>query len=240
MLGDTKTRAVIHSSVVLPPDTSVKAVDITAYSHKLTANALANILEHNRKAISFKTATLIDISCKHQNYADILIQYFSKLRIVTNKSSIYRHYKDAKLYECGAAISISSRLTRQSEDNALFVSPDGIILPGMNHQMIPIITSSPISADVTAPVYHSFRAQTPQQYFDIIFQNMYLKNYDDQTDNSDEFKRHLLFLHCYQAALYEYCGIRTLGIAKPSLCILNNEVKTIEEIKVNIFSIDKN
>ncbi len=185
----------------------------------MTINALDDILDYNKSKIKNKTVTLIDIFCRYQDYADVLVKYFGCVRIITNKIDLYKTYKSVKLYECGATIMLSSSLSNSSgSNNILFVSPDGIIFSSMANQNIPIISAKCVDVDINAPIYHSFRADTPSEY--VI----------DITNGISQ--------HIYQAALYEYCGLRCFSKNIPIYGYLNKDTIKLEDIKINIFPID--
>lgn len=233
ILGDTKTRTILADDVQIPSNIGISTVDYTSYSHFITINALEEILCFNQEYIRNKSATLIDIGARHQNYADVLVRYFGVVRIITNKLELYKHYKNARLYEMGATVLVSDKLINTSSDNALFVSPDGIALPTMIGQLIPTISSKPVAAETLSPIYHSFRAKTPKEYlFTIENTKAFAISKASTVELSD------LFYHSYQAALYEYCGIRLLSRMNSEYGYLYLTPKTMEEIKFNIFAID--
>jgi len=233
VLGDTKTRTILFDDVQVPSNIGVTTVDYTSYSHLITINAVEEILCFNQEYIRNKSATLVDIGARHQNYADVLVRYFGVVRIITNKLELYKHYKNARLYEMGATVLVSNKLVNTASDNTLFVSPDGIVLPSMIGQSIPTLSSLPIKAETLSPIYHSFRAKTPKEYL-LAIENT--KTFT--TGKTSTLELSDSFYHSYQAALYEYCGLRLLSRMNSEYGYLNSNKKTLEEIKFNIFTID--
>lgn len=222
LLGDLRTRVLFGDGIEEPSNRCVKKASCERYNHKLALNALKKILSHNSEYLHDKSAVLLDIHCKFQAYADVLIEHFKQVTIITSKVAFYRNYSDSKLFECGATISIDTKLSKLPCDTALCVSPSGIILPCFEQPNIPIISAIPVHEKVNAPVYHSF--------------------YENCGDDCG-----LEWLHCdgdskfneaALGALYEYCGMRTLGKSADG-GYLQGEKMSIEQIKVNIFSLDK-
>ncbi|WMJ23565.1 hypothetical protein RBG61_02510 [Paludicola sp. MB14-C6] len=238
LLGATKERVIVTNEITLPSTTAIKQLDIINYSHVTTMNALQEILSYNQKYIKNKTVTLIDINCHYQNYANILVGFFGVVRIITKKMQLYEDYKNTMYYECGANILVSNKIFPSASDNVLFVSPDGIILSNMINQTIPIIIPKKLGFDAHSYIYHSFRAETPNEYLEAIPHDL-LKLDSIQID-SEEKENPQMFLHSYQAAIYQYCGIKALGSLKPIYCYKNNNKIMMDTIKNNIFAIDIN
>lgn len=220
ILGDTKTRTIFADTIYPPCNNNLSVVDDTSYSHLITLNALTEILDYHKEYLENKTVILVDVFCKYQDYADVLLKYFSTLKIVTNKVSLYNDYKDNKFYECGAVIIISSSMVKLTHSTVLFVSPDGIIFPCMTNQHIPIITIKPLIRQIDSPVYHSFESEISDELLKIIPLGV--------------------STHFFQAALYEYCGMRSLSNSKIKFGFFNNYKKSIKEIQINILPIDMN
>lgn len=220
ILGDTKSRIIFGNDIVPPIDSDLKTVDDTAYSHVITINALKGILEYHKNYVAKKTVILVDTFCKHQDYASVLVDYFGTVKIVTNKISLYQNFKDTKLYEDGAIVTISSSMDKITSETVLFVSPDGIVFPSMTNQHIPILSLKKLSDLVLSPVYHSFESEISDEVAHLM---------------PDGISSHL-----FQAALYEYCGMRHLSKNVPAFGYLNDAKTSYEKMKISIFPIDMN
>lgn len=219
MLGDTRSRVILSDGIKIPHTACVKKATCDRYIHKLTAAALEEILHCNAKFVKDKLCTLIDIQCKHQNYADILVKYFNRVKIITNKVEFYNNYRDAKLYECGAAVTITTECLHYNDDSSLFVSPEGIILPLMENIAAPIIAAGRLDYAVKAPVYHSFYER------DIPALSTHFS--EDALANHE-------FVSDIAGALYEFCGVRSIGTSA-NMAYFNDDLQTIDYIKTNIF-----
>lgn len=223
-LGDLKSRVILGEEIKLPKSSSIKLTCCERYAHKLTMHALDEILASNAAFVKDKQATIIDIQCKYQGYSDILVRYFNRVKIITNKIDFYNNYSDSKLYECGATVTITNECTRIDPENILFVSPTGIILPTMENSDMPVISAHNVEFKMKAPVYHSFYEKPPTVLADLLSEH--------EIENIE-------LSHKIAGALYEFCGIRSLG-TRVDTGFVNEERSEFENIKVNIFSIDKN
>lgn len=206
LLGDT--RLILSDDIFSLSDKQFNFVDDYVYSNKLFQNGLEYLLKESSPINKSKSVTLIDIQSKFQDIADILIKYFNVLRIVTNKTELYQNYVDTKLYDCGATVIIENTV-KTMECTAMYVSPDGIIFEQMNNSIVPILSISNIN-NIDAPIIHSFRAKTPLKYVEIMPKGI------------NE--------HLFQAAIYNYCGIRKLSSLYPSKVNVNFEKKDIKQI----------
>lgn len=176
---------------------------------RLLLNGLA---EHFRK----KTAALIDIKGRYQKLADCLTEHFSSVRIITACPELYQYYVDEKLYECGAALSVSDRFSLKG-DIACCFSPDGIVCNEMYNNKIRVFL--PRKSDFSGKyAVHSFKAELPQGL---------LKQVDNDTDE-----------HLFACALYKYCGLRIPELLLPTRVMIDNEDTTIDKAKINLFSLD--
>lgn len=230
LLGETKERVVVTDEIEIPHSCFVKPIDNTSYSHLVTMEALKEILSFHRDYIKNKTATLIDVNCRYQDYANILVNFFGTLRVVTNKLEFYEDYKQVMYYECGATILVSRKMFPTVKDNVLFVSPDGIILSNMTNQPVPIIIPKEVNVDAQAPIYHSFRAEPPKEYIEAIPDDL-LKIECIRQDSEEKIE---YFFHNFQSAIHQYCGLRSLEKIKPSYGYRNQNKMTFETIKNSI------
>lgn len=219
-LGDLKTRVILAQDIPEPTNTAIRQSSCERYTHKLTANSLDAILNANHAYTSTQQATLIDLQCRHQCYADVLVNHFARVRIVTMKPEFYQNYSDAKLYECGAAITIQSTTRTQSDDTVLYVTPTGIVLPQMESSTAPIISAHDVGHRLVAPIYHSFYEQTSLP----------------ETLVSEDIAEDPALMRRLLGALYEFCGLRTLGTT-PVGGFCDGTELTLEQIKVNIFAL---
>lgn len=219
-LGNSCGRIVLGEGIILPTDTGILSVDDTRLSVALACNGLRELLSERRGNTAGKTAVLIDLNCKHQAFADILVSHYQTVRIVTRRVEWYQNYADRKFYECGAAVLVSSTLA--AGEAALYVTPDGVILPGMECAKVPVFMSKPPQAPLSDVklLVHSFRAPLPQEYLCV-----FPKGVPE---------------HDFEAALYEYCGQGSLGTLQPSTAIANGIAESMNELKTNLFSLDKN
>ncbi len=202
------SRVILSKPLLLFADKQFHFVDEAVYSFKLMQNGVKYLLD---KSISIKkhmSVTLIDIQCRYQGLADILLKHFNTLRIVTNRKELYQNYVDTKLYDCGATVIIEENV-KSLHNTAVFVSPDGILFDNMNNSAVPVISVSNIP-DSNALIIHSFRAKTPSKYLDIM-----------PTEICE---------HSYQAALYNYCGIRNLSALYPVNVTVHGIQSSIDEI----------
>ncbi|MEG0691678.1 MAG: hypothetical protein RR444_01190 [Oscillospiraceae bacterium] len=189
-------------------DKQFNLVDESLYSSKLMQNGVEYLLSNCTSIKKHMSVTLIDIQCRYQGLADILIRHFNTLRIVTNRKQLYQNYVDTKLYDCGATVIVESSVKLLNQ-TALYVSPDGILFDKMNHSPVPVISVSNIP-NANTMVIHSFRARTPSKYHEIM------------PDGICE--------HTYQAALYNYCGIRNLAALYPVNAMINSTDASMDEI----------
>lgn len=187
-------------------DNQFNLIDDTAYSLKLLQNGVKLLLSEGRLQVSHKTAVLIDLKCKYQELADILLNHFGTLKIVTSRKDFYKNYVDAKLYECGAAVIIQENLDKLDR-SSLYVSPSGILLSQINAYGIWVISMRPINL-AKSSIIHSFRATTPAEYREIMPEDL------------DE--------HLYQAGIYSYCGKRGLSELYPTTMMVNGTVQEID------------
>lgn len=218
LLGDTKKRVVLPSTIERPLTSSIQLVDDVGYAHVMTRQALHLIFEEHYDYLRKQAVCLIDIFCRHQSYADILTDYFSVVYVVTNREKLYLNYQQAKFYEKGASVFIVNTLKNNNLEVPIFVSPDGIIFPEMEETSVPVITAKPINHMEHISVYHSFCSEIPDEYEKIC---------------PDGISPRL-----FQAALYEYCGLRHLSMLSPAFGMKNTQRKSMKEIIFNIFSID--
>lgn len=183
-------------------------VDEAVYSFKLMQNGVEYLLDKTDPVQRQGSVTLIDIQCRYQSLADILLRHFNTLRIVTNRKELYQNYVDTKLYDCGATVTIDSSI-KSLHNTVLFVSPDGILFDKMNQSSAAIISVKNIE-NAKGVVLHSFRAKTPSKYLELLPAG--------------------ICEHSYQAALYHYCGIRNLSALYPTDLTVNSIEKAIDEI----------
>ena len=224
MLGDLKSRVILCDNIEIPFDVPIKTIMCDRYANKLAMNSLEKILEYNKEHIKNLSSVLIDIQCKYQGYADILLRYFGKVRIVTNKTEFYENYRDEKLYESGATVTITNVYKKLDIDNNLYVTPGGIITSCMENTNIPIISSKPVNSNVKSVVYHSFYEE-PQKLIASILNERDLENQQ--------------LCYSMSGALYEYYGLGYLS-SNVSGGYKNRNKQSIDDIKINIFSLDKN
>ena len=224
-LGDSRERVVCGRGIEFPPDAGIARVEEGRFSACLARNGLAQLLEANRRTASDRAAVLIDLNCRHQAFADTLVGYFRTVRVVTRRENLYRNYADAKFYEGGAAVLISSALSEEEwegagRDCALYVTPDGLILPGMERTAAPIVSVGPLGAQLPQArmSIHSFRAELPEEYRTLLPAGV------------EE--------HPFGAALYEHCGQRGLAALQPVTAVWNGAEKSMNELKIPLFSLD--
>ena len=183
-------------------------VDEELYSFKLMEKGVEYLLRHAPSIPKNISVTLIDIQCKYQALADILIQHFNTLRIVTNRKQLYQNYVDTKLYDCGATVIIETDVKSRCQ-TSLYISPEGILFDEMNRESTPIISVRDIP-NASATVIHSFRMKTPPKYHTIMPVG--------------------ICEHSYQAALYNYCGIRDLTTRYPVHATVKDQELSLDEI----------
>lgn len=219
LLGDLRTRVLFGDGIEEPLNKCVRKASCERYSHKLGIDALKQILSHNSNYLMEKSVVLLDLHCKFQAYADVLVEHFKQVTIITSKVAFYRNYSDAKLFECGATISIDTKLRKPASDCVLCVSPNGIILPCFERVHLPVFSALPVCENNSCNVYHSFYENCD---FDARFDWLY-----------NEFDCH--FNEAARGALYEYCGVRSLGKRADGGYVLGKKLD-IEQIKSSIFS----
>lgn len=209
-LGNSRERVVCGRGIELPPEAGISRVEEGRFSACIARNGLAKLLESDRRPTAGRVAVLIDINCRHQAFADTLVRSFQTLRVVTRKENLYRNYADAKFYESGATVLISSALPER-EDCALYVTPDGLILPGMERTSVPIVSIFPLGAELpeAAVTIHSFRASLPEEYRALLPAGV--------------------GEHSFEAALYEHCGLRKLAALQPDSALQNGVEKSLGE-----------
>ncbi|MFZ2538827.1 MAG: hypothetical protein WAX04_07985 [Oscillospiraceae bacterium] len=202
------SRVILSKSFGLFADKQFNFVDESVYSFKLMQNGVKYLLEKSICIKKHMSVTLIDIQCRYQGLADILIKHFNTLRIVTNRKELYQNYVDTKLYDCGATVIIETSV-KSLHNTAVFISPDGILFDKMNNSSVVVISVSNIP-NSNAMIIHSFRAKTPSKYLNV----MPIE----------------ICEHSYQAALYNYCGIRNLSALYPVKVTVNTIETSIDEI----------
>lgn len=179
------------------------------YEKKLFESGVRMLLS----GVKLSTATLIDYKFKYKNIADILLGSFKTVKIITACKEQYQKYIDAKLYECGAVLSVTDKL-ELSKETELCISPDGITFEAMNLTDVPIISKRqiPITGSKTIHSFKTKCAHIPPSGIDT---------------------------QSYLAAIYQYCGIRANFIINPTTAFVNENEETIDKIKINLFSIDR-
>lgn len=223
-LGTSAKRVICGAGIHLPDDEDIASVDARRYSHLLTQNGLTELLKANRPTTCQKSAALIDLNCRHQEFADILVRFFRSVRIVTRNCELYERYVIQKFYECGAAILISEAPSEEDQV-ALYVSPEGVLFPCMEALEVPVISTEEPSAQKTlvkrekriVPILSCFRAPTP-------------KELDFAPADIDS--------HLYQAALFGCCGVGKLAASAPQQAKLGGMYKSMNELKMFLFSVD--
>lgn len=223
LLGDLKSRVILCDDIEIPVHIPIKVVTCDRYANKLALEALDKILEYNNEYVKNRSAVLIDIQCKYQGFADILLKYFSQVRIVTNKIEFYENYRDEKLYDFGATVTITNDCKKLDLGNNLFVTPAGIITSCMENTNIPIISAKTVGSNIKSTVYHSFYEEPQKSITSML---------------NEKEKQNQKFCYNMSGALYEYCGVGCLG-KNVSSGYVNSTKQTLEQIKVNIFSLDK-
>lgn len=225
-LGNSFGRVVCSAEIELPSDGSIVPVDDRRYSHLLTQNGLTELLKPNRPITCERTATLIDLGCRHQEFADILVRFFKTVRIVTRSCELYQNYVESKFYECGAAILISES-PGEEDGTSLYVSPEGVFFRVMENTETPVIcTSEPCLPNTrhccdglpVTPVISCFRAATPADL------QLAPSGVDD---------------HLYQAAVFHCCGVGKLATSLPEKAKLGGMYKSMNDLKTFLFSVDK-
>ena len=164
---------------------------------------------HKEEALQ-KTAVLVDLNCRYQSFANLLVHYFKMVRIITRDCEVYRYYIDQKLYECGAAVTVAAPGGPIGDSISLFVSPNGVILPSMKRSPVPIVVSehSGDDSDAASRIFCSFRAAMP---------NFYRELCRSGVDG-----------HLLQAALFECCGIPEFSAIMPDRLFACGEWRTLK------------
>lgn len=216
-LGDSCGRVLLGDGISPPPGSGITLINCGRYSRLLALNGLNELLAANRECAASRSALLVDLNCRHQAFADLLVRFFRTVRIVTRNCELYRHYSASKLYECGAAVLLSESI-KEGKPPDLYVSPDGILFPEMSTGRVPVIVGEKLEAEVAAPVISSFRAPMPPGLISVP------KGVDS---------------HAFQAALFEYCGVGKLACQIPDHARLGNLDKSMNELKMFLFSVDK-
>ncbi len=215
-LGDSASRTLWAGGVSPPAESGIRQLDCRRYSQLLARNGLEALLSKNSGLPAGGRAVLVDLHCRYQDFADILVRFFPTVRIVTRRDELYRHYVDARFYDCGAAVLIGNTVEREEAD--LYVSPDGVLFPAMENVRAPVLTVSAPPVLPGGPVVSDFRAPTPSEL-------------DLAPPDVDA--------HRYQAALLSCCGVGKLAAAVPDSALLSGEVRTLSQLKTCLFSIDK-
>lgn len=217
ILGQSSGRAVFERGLEPPADEWIQPFGSLRYSRELMKMGLFELLRRCQTELADQTAVLVDLNCRYQSIADILVRYYGSLRVITRDCEVYRNYIDSKLYECGAAVIVTP-LSAPVQQVSLFVSPDGVILRQMQEGNAPIVVSEPsLSTDAVLPrLVSSFRANTPPPYDRLLPAGI-----DD---------------HLFQAALFECCGIRALGKRIPDSFLVGGRIKVLDDGKISIRS----
>lgn len=194
-----------------------REVSLLQYETELFLNGMRVVLSGLPAEYKRKQVVLIDIKGRYQKLADCLIEKFASVRIITSCPELYRYYVDEKLYECGAALTVSDKVT-VSSDTVCCVSPDGVVFQEMLKGNIRVFTPFAPSSSSAYYSVNSFRA-------------MLSKCYTRRLSNGiDEFH--------FAAALYKYCGLRIPELLIPVSVLINNEEFSIEKAKKILFSLD--
>lgn len=215
LLGNTGNRLLCASGLQLPEEMGFIKADTKRYSMILAQNGLEKILQ-NAPPYSSECALLIDLNCKYQAFADILLRHYKSLRILTKKENFYRGYADARFYDMGASVILHEAMP-DSGDYSLAVTPDGLIFPQMNRVSLRVLSCEALlnHQEKKPPFYffHSFRAKTPKAYSSLL------------PPGIEE--------HQFQAALLSFCGVSAFTSLIPESVTINGVKEPIENIKIH-------
>lgn len=220
ILGDTKTRAIFSDDIMLSGNLTKCSVDDNTYMNLTALKALDEMLFANKSLVCKKTVLLIDWFCRYQAFAKVLVRYFGTVKILTEKTGLYHGFKSNMMYDLGAAVTVSSKLSKIDSDVKMIVSPDGILLSCMSdiEKVIPVMTVKPVDARLESiNIINSFELNVPEKYLSSIPSNV--------------------ASHKFMAAVYEYCGMRNLSDRYVTYCRYNDERMPFNEIKMKIFDI---
>ncbi|MDF2568135.1 MAG: hypothetical protein K0R90_1591 [Oscillospiraceae bacterium] len=212
-LGKTSLKLVVQQGIELPDGEQVKKIDTTEYSHKILQMTIDYVFRQFKKPLKDIKMCLLDPRGIGLEYARIMIKYCGCLKIVTGKVDIYEDFSEQMLDEYGALVQVSESLENVN-DNMLIVAPYGIDLELTVPIMVPVIS---ISDTGLAHTFHSFRAQTPWRFKEIMPHNL------------DE--------HEYQAALYECCNVVKLSKTIATRCCCGADSININQMAKNILDL---
>lgn len=220
LINSKKTVQLIGKNRVLMADGLYKlckipypAIYMESYEQCLLKSGIESLLTLKAGEFINKSVTLVDLSCKYQAIADILVKSFKIVRIITRRDDLYCNYAVLKLYECGAVVVVLTRFS-MDEDTTFFISPDGALCDKLQSHKATVITANPISelaATADFPAIHSFRSVIPPEYEELLPVGI---------DG-----------HSLLAALYRYCGLRDNRITTSYTAVINGVKQRISAIK---------
>ena len=95
ILGKASGKVIFEQGIVPPPESGIIPLDASRYSRQLMYNGLNRLLSFYKEEAQQKTAVLVDLNCRYQSFANLLVRYFKMVRIITRDCEVYRYYIDS-------------------------------------------------------------------------------------------------------------------------------------------------
>ncbi|MEG0570590.1 MAG: hypothetical protein RR497_02990 [Oscillospiraceae bacterium] len=184
-------------------------IQTTDYSLALTKNGLEYILKGIASTTPSFSATLIDISCRHIDFAQTISGYCSLLKVITNKEEKYSAFAQNMYEQNGNAVIVTNSL-EQLNDSIIIVSPDNVILKEMEGIFVPIITTNKPAYNLPL-VISEFNVSTPKKF---------------------QLNTIPLNQHEYQSYLYKYCDLQQLGNLTPTQAMIGTKKCELANLKI--------